>query len=1168
MGDAAVVTTILKKSKSHHGTSGTLADRRDSESLSNIWTDFWLLRSFSSSARLSEAERDHLQSSARLSSRRALSNPALRSRVRLGGSVHSLPEDIAALPEADLDGPDAQLDVGSGTNFQFPKPHSGYSGCVSEGANSEGPEPRASDWTEAQAALGDSAYHNLLGGLRQRYRGLLRRRTNYVNLLSFVLFTALYAAILLFQRRAFLGYDIHKSLTYLLPKDGDGSVVSEFRGIASVHSWLDALVQDIWTNPICGDGVCVTSVEEAANIRFGCQEDCGWRADLQQVTIDLSYAFSSYSDRLQTFWNLCRPGTCSRFFSDPAVRKESCYYLDSGGFAYAEGNVSATVYLLALTEWELCVVSPSRFSPASGTISLVPLSQDERQRRASQRDGYLGEGPFDTKAANLNVNATSSGSGATRILEWAYNSKISPCHYDCLEATSCLARCPHLREVAESQLNMSLAPLFDVPAMTSLCMAQMGCDAQPQRRLAESSLASICEPALLLWVLLGENATQGDTWEYWHYIRTGGYDGPYQIDEPGDPDTVLLEGSHQRAPWFDGSRDDVVHLADLLRECYFHDATYGLCAPGCWFYFKSDDACDSDCLVESCNYDMTDCCTMFNHHDGLTDFYCAFKLGQKLQVSETVYLFHMEFTVPGMDGRPSVAVDNGTSASNAVTPMGPVGSSESEDFRWRMVGVTNRILGGIVIKQHRTPLQPAPFGKKFRWLFNVEFNTSDRAKPFGANPVFLRKSTLYVEDLAKHTREYFTSEQLTDQEVPFGFFPLLFHGRDIFPIYIDISKSQKEAKMWLEYLKEASFLDLATEMVEVEFVTYNGILKHFGLVAISFRRQPGGTVAITSTVEMFSLDMYNTPGERVRGVGEALLVLMVIAGTLFELQQVAVYAVGKGILHYLANIANLIDLASLSLFYVCIALWLRFLARYHGHLGIQLTYQPYRTDFTEGERVAKMLELANNGTNMQMLLETFDKVRDISWTVSLYTFLSALNLLFLIFRILKLTDFHPRLGIVTHTLARAMNDIAHYLLVASVLFLSFAVMAHLSFGTILVDFSTLLDSINTCFLMVIGEVGINEKLMLMEGLQLVMAWVFFWRTVLDHRGARHARRLPRCGQAGLGAAYLPGGRRPQRRQRGRQAGRARDADSWRLCGWYQPRWVSRLCLARPRQEGI
>jgi hypothetical protein len=47
---------------------------------------------------------------------------------------------------------------------------------------------------------------------------------------------------------------------------------------------------------------------------------------------------------------------------------------------------------------------------------------------------------------------------------------------------------------------------------------------------------------------------------------------------------------------------------------------------------------------------------------------------------------------------------------------------------------------------------------------------------------------------------------------------------------------------------------------------------------------------------------------------------------------------------------------------------------------------------------------------------------------------------------LKSVDFHPRLGVVTHTLAVAMNDIAHFFVVLAVVFAVYSALGHIILG--------------------------------------------------------------------------------------------------------------------------
>ena len=63
-----------------------------------------------------------------------------------------------------------------------------------------------------------------------------------------------------------------------------------------------------------------------------------------------------------------------------------------------------------------------------------------------------------------------------------------------------------------------------------------------------------------------------------------------------------------------------------------------------------------------------------------------------------------------------------------------------------------------------------------------------------------------------------------------------------------------------------------------------------------------------------------------------------------------------------------------------------------------------------------------------------------------YYALNGINILLLIGRVLKRMDFQPRLGVVTRSLALAGPDLMHFCLVCGMVFVGYAMMAHLIFG--------------------------------------------------------------------------------------------------------------------------
>lgn len=98
-----------------------------------------------------------------------------------------------------------------------------------------------------------------------------------------------------------------------------------------------------------------------------------------------------------------------------------------------------------------------------------------------------------------------------------------------------------------------------------------------------------------------------------------------------------------------------------------------------------------------------------------------------------------------------------------------------------------------------------------------------------------------------------------------------------------------------------------------------------------------------------------------------------------------------------------------------------------------------------------------------------------------YYALHGINILLLIARMLKRMDFQPRLGVVTRSLALAGPDLAHFALVAGVVFIGYAMMAHLIFGNSIASYATFQEAVNTNFVILLGTIDVNAELRALPG---------------------------------------------------------------------------------------
>jgi len=107
------------------------------------------------------------------------------------------------------------------------------------------------------------------------------------------------------------------------------------------------------------------------------------------------------------------------------------------------------------------------------------------------------------------------------------------------------------------------------------------------------------------------------------------------------------------------------------------------------------------------------------------------------------------------------------------------------------------------------------------------------------------------------------------------------------------------------------------------------------------------------------------------------------------------------------------------------------------------------------------------------------------------------NAISIVAKFFKAFQANPRLRLVTDTMVRASTDIAHFSIVFLALFLAFSVIGHIYFGSDLVQFSSFPRSINTAFIVLMGDFGwyvdVSDALVgLGSGIPRSCLVIWFW----------------------------------------------------------------------------
>lgn len=441
------------------------------------------------------------------------------------------------------------------------------------------------------------------------------------------------------------------------------------------------------------------------------------------------------------------------------------------------------------------------------------------------------------------------------------------------------------------------------------------------------------------------------------------------------------------------------------------------------------------------------------------------------------------------------------------------------EARERNIGLTNRVIGGLLLHQWRTDQTKCSDSKfdKIQPLCTGPLTIQS----YGVDPIFKSGTDLYNPDLddvygqlvvgyyncselanggtynvtdtvLNKTTNYppYCAELYNKQDSPYAFHYFPLQGKDPgFPIWFDINLSADDAQTWFTYMSEGLYLDQKTRGLTAELITYNAPLRVFGYFRIRFFFSDGGSIQVSYRLYTVTVEMYATSEDTVRFVLEIILNICIAVLCLIQLFAMVQAHKEKGhFMKYFLSGWAWVDTISNALLVTCCILWWIYVADYANQYDISLRFDVYASLTPD----ANYLALNANGQNLEAAWDAFSSMDDLINILNWYYALNGINILLLIARVLKLMDFQPRLGIVTRSLWLAGPDLIHFAIVAGMVFIGYAMMAHLIFGNAIEEFSTFGDSINTCFEILLGNIDVNQELRELGGLQSVAGALFFW----------------------------------------------------------------------------
>jgi hypothetical protein len=174
-----------------------------------------------------------------------------------------------------------------------------------------------------------------------------------------------------------------------------------------------------------------------------------------------------------------------------------------------------------------------------------------------------------------------------------------------------------------------------------------------------------------------------------------------------------------------------------------------------------------------------------------------------------------------------------------------------------------------------------------------------------------------------------------------------------------------------------------------------------------------------------------------------------------ELRQIYIFSVTMRIWHYFSSFANLVDwinfITQLIAWYYWYVIHNKVVAfeidsnSYQVLADPQGAFRPFTTDAHEEYQLLKLIEQVETLGDLQGYFSSF----------------SGISIILLVFKLISSLDFQPKMGIITRTLARAGSNMAHYMALYSLVFIGYAVVGNLMFGSLFSGMATFSDTCQT-----------------------------------------------------------------------------------------------------------
>ncbi|XP_074131507.1 LOW QUALITY PROTEIN: polycystin-2 [Sminthopsis crassicaudata] len=257
--------------------------------------------------------------------------------------------------------------------------------------------------------------------------------------------------------------------------------------------------------------------------------------------------------------------------------------------------------------------------------------------------------------------------------------------------------------------------------------------------------------------------------------------------------------------------------------------------------------------------------------------------------------------------------------------------------------------------------------------------------------------------------------------------------------YLDLSRTREETAAQIASLKKNIWLDRGTRATFIDFSVYNANINLFCVVRLLVEFPATGGVITSWQFQPVKLIHYISTFDFFLATCEIIFCFFILYYIVEEVLEIRIHK-----LHYFRSFWNCLDIMIIALSVVAI--------------GIDI----YRK--SNVELLLKYLEDQNTFPNLEPLAY---------WQIQ-FNNVAAVMVFFVWIKLFKFINFNRTMSQLSTTMSRCAKDLVGFAIMFLIIFLAYAQLAYLVFGTQVDDFSTFQECIFTQFRIILGDFNFTQ----------------------------------------------------------------------------------------------